>query len=129
MSQQHTFDAHHRARRLARWTLGAATLLGASLALAEPVLKTIEECVETGTTVVNLPASAGGSLSAAPCSGCPTLRLRFDAKTRYFIGKEQVSYTRFRESAAKGDLRLDLFYEPKTRTLSRLRIPAVGRVK
>ena len=56
---------------------------------------------------------------ANPCAGCPSLRLRLDAKTRFFIGKDQVAYARFREAAAKGDLRLDLYYEPKSRTLNR----------
>ena len=45
--------------------------------------------------------------------GLSALRLRFDGRTRYFVGKEQVTYAKLREAAAKGDLRLDLFYDPK----------------
>ena len=57
-------------------------------------------------------------------SGCASLRFKFDARTRYFVGSQAVNYTKFRQAAAKTDLRLDVFYEPKTRTLTRLRIPA-----
>ncbi len=82
------------------------------------------------------PASSGSPeppaarLSASQCSGCPSVRLSFNARTRYFIGRELVTYTKLREAAAKGDdLRLDLFYEPKTRNLTRLRLAAAGNDK
>lgn len=116
-------------RRRVRWLAAAIGALAIGTASAELRLETIEECLESGTRDVSLPGAAGGTLSASPCRGCPTLRLRFDANTRYFIGKEQVSYTRLREAAAKGDLRLDLFYEPKSRMLSRLRLAAAGGVQ
>jgi hypothetical protein len=113
----------------ARWIAAAAAVLVAGAAMAALPLKTIEECVETGTREVSLPGAAGGSLSASPCPGCPSLRLRFDARTRYLIGTQAVTYAQFREAAAKRDFRLDLFYEPKTRTLTRLRIPAAAGAK
>jgi hypothetical protein len=112
-----------------RWIAAAAALLVACAAGAALPLRTIEECVETGTRAVSLPGTAGGSLSASPCTGCPSVRLRFDARTRYLIGKQAVTYAKFREAAAKSGQRLDLFYEPKTRTLTRLRIPAAAGVK
>ncbi len=110
----------------------ATALLGALLAggaPAAPQNTTIEECLESGTRAVTLPGTPNGAVSANPCTGCPTLRLKLDARTRFFIGKEQVSYARLREAAAKGDLRLDLFYEPKTRSLSRVRLAAAGPAK
>jgi hypothetical protein len=115
-----------RGRRASWFAAAVIALASATAANAALPLKTIEECHETGTRAVSLPGVAGGTLSASTCVGCPTLRLQFDAKTRYFIGKEQVSYTKLREAAAKGDLRLDLFYEPNSRTLSRLRLAAAG---
>jgi hypothetical protein len=116
-------------RRRARWlasTIGALLIGTASAALP---LKTIEECLESGTDLVKLPGMAGGSLSASQCRGCPSVRLRFVARTRYFIGKEQVTYARLQEAAAKGDLQLDLFYDPKTLNLTRLRLVAAGNDK
>jgi len=113
-------------RRRAVWLAAAAAALVTAAAGAALPLKTIEECLESGTDLVRLPGVAGGSLAASQCRGCSSLRLRFDARTRYFIGKEPVTYARLREAAAKGDLRLDLFYDPKTRNLTRLRLAAAG---
>ena len=110
-------------------TLLAACALFAGAAFAAPPLKTVEECIETGTRAVSLPGVAGGSISATPCTGCTSLRLRFDAQTKYLVGKQAVNYTKFRQAAAKSDLQLDVFYDPKTRTVTRLRIPAVASVK
>jgi len=116
-------------RRRAVWLAAAIGALVTAAAGAALPLKTIEECLESGTDLVRLPGVAGGSLAASQCSGCPSVRLRFDARTRYFIGKEPVSYARLREAAAKGDLRLDVFYDPKTRNLTRLRLVAAGNDK
>lgn len=117
------------APRRAGWLAAAAGIVIANVAISAPQNQTIEECLETGTRAVNLPGSAGGSLSASTCTGCPTLRLSFDERTVYLIGKEQVSYTKFREAAAKGDLRLDVFFRPQTRVLTRLRLPPVRAEK
>lgn len=98
----------------------------AGAANAAPTLNSIEECLESGTKAVTLPSAARGTLSASPCAGCPTLRLQFDDATVYLVGKQQVTYAKFREAAARDDLRLDVFYKPQTRVLTRLRVPAVG---
>lgn len=98
--------------------------LAATGALAAPPLKAIEECLESGTELVELPGVAGGSLLARECRNCPSVRLHFDARTRYYIGKELVPYARLREAAAKGETRLYVFYRPGDRTLTRLRLAA-----
>lgn len=115
----------HAARRASLLATVAGILFAGAVAAA-PQLTTIEECLETGTEAVRLPGAASGTLSASPCTGCPTLRLSFNAATVYLVGKQQVSYTKFREIAAKDDLRLDIFYKPQTRVLTRLRVPAAG---
>ena len=116
-------------RRRAALIAAALGLALAGAAAAAPQLKTIEECVESGTRAVSLPGTASGTLSASPCTGCPTLRLAFDARTVYLVGKQRVTYAKFREAAAKDDLRLDVFYQPQTRVLTRLRVPAAGNGK
>jgi hypothetical protein len=128
MDDSKTSALNPAGRRIRRgaWLAAAASALATAAAGAALPLKTIEECLESGTTLVTLPGIAEGSLSARQCSGCPSLRLGFDADTRYYIGEEQVSYGTLREAAAKGDLRLDLFYEPKTRELTRVRLAAAG---
>jgi len=124
----HSFDglAGTIRRRRARWLAAAIGALAIGAASAAPQLGTIEECLESGTDLVSLPGVAGGSLSASQCRGCESFRLKFDQRTRYFIGKEPVTYAKLREAAAKGDLRLDVFYQPKTRILTRLRLAAAG---
>lgn len=121
--------ARATAPRNARWLLLAACALSAGAAVAALPLQTIEECIETGTESVRLPGTANGALSASACSGCPAIRLQFDPRTRYFVGTELVNYAKFLEASAKADLRLDVYYEPKSRTLTRLRIPAVASAK
>ena len=127
MNESNTSALNPAGRRFRRgaWLVAAGAFATAAAGAALP-LKAIEECLESGTTLVTLPGVAEGSLSARQCSGCPSLRLDFDADTRYYIGKEQVSYAMLRQAAAKGDLRLDLFYEPKTRELTRVRLAAAG---
>ena len=124
----HPTRSHHpyAARRLSGWLAAVAGLLIAAGAGAQGRLQTIEECLESGTELVQLPGVAGGSLSARECRGCPSLRLTFGRDTRYFIGEQQVPYARLREAAARGSLRLDVFYQPRTRTLTRLRLVAVA---
>jgi hypothetical protein len=116
-------------RSIRRLAFAAIATLAAGAALAAPQLQTIEECLESGSRAVSLPGIASGTVTANPCAGCPSLRLRLDAKTRFFIGKDQVAYARFREAAAKGDLRLDLYYEPKSRTLNRVRLATASAAK
>ena len=93
--------SRNRAREAPGWLLLAACALSAGAAAAALPLKTIEECIETGTKSVSLPGVAGGSLSASSCTGCASLRLKFDARTRYFVGSQAVNYTKFRQAAAK----------------------------
>ncbi len=113
--------------RRSRLRVAALAVLGAlaiTAADAGPRLGTIEECVESGTDLVALPGVPGGLLSARECATCETLRLKFDAKTRYFIGKEAVTYARLLAVARKGTTRIYVFYQPETRALTRLRLEA-----
>jgi hypothetical protein len=114
-----------RAPRSAAWLAAACALVAASSAGAQ-VLKSkpVTGGLESGTDLVTLPAQPSGSIAVRECRDCPSLRLEFDSSTRYFIGKEPVSYARLREAAAKGDLRLNVSYRLGTRTLTRLRLAA-----
>jgi hypothetical protein len=110
----------------AGWIAAAIGVLATAAASAQGPLKTVEECLESGTDLVTLPGVAGGSILARECRGCTSVRLEFDGRTRYFIGKEQVSYAQLREAAAREGLRLYVFYQPDTRTLTRLRLVAAA---
>jgi len=115
--------------RRAGWIAAAIGVLATAAAGAQVPLKTVEECLETGTDLVALPGVAGGTLSATQCRGCETLRLRFDPRTKYYVGTELVSYARLRELAGLGTVRLYVFYRPDTKILTRLRLVAVGKAK
>lgn len=115
--------------RRARWLAAALASLAAAGALAQGPLTTIEECLESGTTLVNLPATPGGTLTASECRDCQKFRLSFDARTRYYIGGDPVPYARLREAASKGELRLYVFYRPTDRTLTRLRLVAAANTQ
>lgn len=115
--------------RRAGWIATTIGVLVTAAAGAQAPLRTVEECLETGTDLVALPGAAGGTLSATGCRGCESLRLKFDQRTRYFIGKEQVPYARLREAASKGTVRLYVFYRPNDKTLTRLRLVAAGTAK
>ncbi|MEX1993366.1 MAG: hypothetical protein WD929_01795 [Steroidobacteraceae bacterium] len=108
----------------------ASGVLATALASAQGLpARYIEECLESGTELVTLPALAAGPLSASECRGCETRRLQFDRSTRYFIGKEAVSYARFRESASQTPRGLYVCYHPATRNITRLRMTATGNGK
>jgi hypothetical protein len=98
--------------------------LASATALAGSKLQTVEECLETGTDMVSLPGVPGGMLSAKACTACETHQLTFNQNTRYFIGQQAVSYARLRAAIGKGSTRLDLFYRPDNRVLTRVRLAA-----
>lgn len=123
ISSNKPFSAPGRLRRacLLAAALGA---LGAAQAFAGPPLGTIEECIESGTDLVSLPGTPGGTLAAKSCTACASLSLTFDQKTRYFIGDQAVPYNRLLAAARKGPTGLDVFYRPDTRVLTRVRLVA-----
>ena len=128
MSKIHTHASHRFGIRALPRALAAlaCSLLAAAGADAQVRSKGITGGLESGTTVVTLPATPSGSFLARECRDCPSIRVSFDSNTRYVIGDEQVTYTKFREAAAKGDIRLYVSYRLADRTLTRLRLAAAG---
>lgn len=116
-------------RRAGTLALAGSMLATAAATAQQLPMRYIEECLESGTELVTLPALAAGTVSASECRGCETRRLQFDRSTRYFIGKEAVSYARFRESASQNPRGLFVCYHPGTRNLTRLRMTATGNGK
>ena len=110
----------------ARASLLAVLLAGLVVApaMAQSRMKNIEQCIESSTEVVPLPAAAAGALTARECAACKSRLLKFDADTRYYIGDEPVSYARLRAAAIKNPTLLYVFYRTGTDTLTRLRLDA-----
>jgi hypothetical protein len=115
-----------RRRRNAAWVALACGMLVATSAVAQLRTKGITGGLESGTDLVTLPAAPRGSFLARECSDCPSIRVSFDANTRYFISDEPVTYAKLREAAGKGDIRLQVSYRLHDRTLTRLRLAAAG---
>jgi hypothetical protein len=118
-----------RGPRILRAMLVGALACGALVAAAAHAQKPtvgITGGLESGTTLVTLPATPSGSFLARECRDCPSIRVSFDANTRYVIGDQAVSYAKFREAAAKGDIRLYVSYRLADKTLTRLRLAAPG---
>lgn len=113
-------------RARARASLLAVLLAGLVVApaMAQSRMKNIEQCIESSTEVVPLPAVAAGTLTARECAACKSRLLKFDADTRYYIGDEPVSYARLRAAAIKNPTLLYVFYRTGTDTLTRLRLDA-----
>jgi hypothetical protein len=116
-----------RRAKSALWFAVACGLLLAVAANAGTRTKGITGGLESGTDLVTLPSSPGGSFLARECRDCPSIRVSFDSNTLYLIGDEPVTYAKFREAASKGDLRLHISYRLTDRTLTRLRLPAAGK--
>ena len=121
---QTRFTSDRFASRLMLATLVslACSSLVAGAADAQVRAKALTGGLESGTTLVTLPAAPTGSLLVRKCRGCPSIRVRFDAGTRFLIGDEEVPYAKFREVAAGGDIRLDVSYRLPDLTLTRLRL-------
>src|SRR5688572_5773808 len=102
----------------------ACRVLVAAGADAQVRSKGITGGLESGTTLVTLPATPSGSFVARECSECRSIRVSFDANARDVIGDEQVSCAKFRGAAAKGEIRLYVSYRLSDRTLARLRLAA-----
>lgn len=123
---------HASKRRIGTLTLPgvvialACGLFAAASADAQVRTKGITGGLESGTTLVTLPATPSGSFLARECRECPSIRVSFDAATRFVIGDQQVSYSQFRDAASKGDVRLYISYRLSDRTLTRLRLAAAG---
>ena len=115
--------ASKRVARIAVLACGVLVVAGAN---AQKPTKGITGGLESGTTLVTLPATPSGSFLARECRECPSIRVSFDENTRYVIGDEQVSYAKFREAASKGDIRLYVSYRLSDQTLTRLRLAAAG---
>ena len=119
-----TILAGVRGRRNAAWVALACGMLVATSAIAQLRTTGITGGLESGTDLVTLPATPRGSFLARECRECPSVRVSFDANTRYFIGKESVTYATLREAAGKGNIRLYVSYRLDDRTLTRLRLAA-----
>ena len=92
----------------------------ASAAWSQATLISNETGVETSTEFVSVPGSGYGPWSFAPCAGCESIVLRLADTSQYYVGKQAVPLATLRKYAARGASHLDVFYETKSRHVTRL---------
>ena len=115
-----------RVHRLLPFILGV-TLAGVALPAAA-ALKVIEQAIETSTFVVSLPDGHTGSIAVKPCKQCKPLLLRLTPKSRFLVSGAQVPYSEFVALArGAGEHGLDIFYDGKSGTITRLLMNDVRR--
>ena len=101
--------------------IATMVLCGAApAAWSQATMISYETGVEASTEFVSVPGSAYGPWSFAPCAGCESIVLRLDEKSQYFVGKQAVPLATLRKYAARGASHLDVYYETKSRHVTRL---------
>ena len=98
--------------------LGIAALLAAAGAGA--TLRIVEQAIETSTLSTSLPDDESGSLAVSACNGCKPVLLQLSSKSQFFVGKTPVTYAQLRAAAGVAARQLNVFYDAKGRTITRL---------
>jgi hypothetical protein len=95
---------------------------------AKPGLKIVEQAIETTTFVVSLPDADNGSLAVKSCVQCKPVVLRLTPRSTFQLGSSPVKYREFL-ALARGsrDQALNIYYDGKTGTITRLRMNGVQR--
>lgn len=98
----------------------AALATGATLQ-ASAQLRAFELAVEAPANTAVLPSGPASTLVVTPCTGCKPLSLPASARSRYFVGNEQVTLTELkRQLATRPKAMLLIFYRKESRELSRV---------
>jgi hypothetical protein len=106
--------------------LGLAMTDSASAQAPKGQLKAVELAIEASAESVLLPSDAPGNLIVTACAKCNPVSLLATSRSQYFIGRSQVQLADLRrEMAARPGATVVVFYDGKTRELTR--VVASGR--
>ena len=78
----------------------AAMLLIALPAGARPMNTVTEDGHELVATMLTLPSTASGTLSIQGCTACQRQTMTLSSDTRFYVGKEEVTYATLKELLA-----------------------------
>lgn len=113
--------------RLLPLLLGVA-LAGGSFEAPAAALKIVEQAIETSTFVVSLPDGSNGSMAVKSCTQCKPVLLRLTPRSTFLVGGARVQYSEFLALArGSGDQGLNIFYDRKSGTITRLLMNGVRR--
>lgn len=84
-------------------------------------LRMVELAIETSLDRTVLPSGPNSTLVVTPCGGCEAMALPATARSRYFLGREQVSLTEFkRRLETRPKAMLVVLYRKDSREISRI---------
>lgn len=116
-------------------SLWFAVLLLSLASPARAVLKDIEQAYELAPAAVRVPTVSEGNLTLFPCAKCPPVSLRVTPATAWFTAvppgraTSQDEFLKImRKAAANRQTLIYVYYEPRTRRVTRLVLdaPAAG---
>jgi hypothetical protein len=104
----------------------ATMLAAAGAAAAEPfVPQTIEEGLESDTSMVLLPSSVYGTLTFLACTTCAAAPLRLTPATQFFIGAKAATLTAVsRLMGPSNPTAMVIFFKPGTSNVTRIVVSA-----
>lgn len=78
---------------------------------------------ETSTLTTPVPDDANGSLQVRDCSTCPLTLVRLNPRSRFKIGRDEVTFDEFRSFVRKfGDRYLHVDYDDESKAVIRLQV-------
>jgi hypothetical protein len=89
-------------------------------AWSQATLVSLEDGVEASTAAVSLPESVPARWSFRACPSCTLMNVDVDERTEFFIGRQAVSFAVLQKYAARGAAGLDIFFDPKTKRVTRV---------
>jgi hypothetical protein len=99
---------------------GAVTCASAQKALNE--IQTVNLVLEAPSGLVILPSDIGGSVTMAPCAGCPPKNFPVTASSKFFLRQNEVTLADLRAAiAGRPDVLLGVAYSIKTGEIVRIR--------
>ncbi len=110
----------HRHGRAALTAILAAMACG--LALAEPKVIVVDECVESSADLQLRSIADAGRIDIRLCETCGFTRLTLDADTRFLIGRTAVNFPDWLAAAKAAEAPVQLCFQPQTRVVTRLKV-------
>ncbi len=80
----------------------------------------VEQGIESSTSDLRLPENSNGYILVRSCSECVELTLSLSAGTRYLVNGEPVEYKDFRRLSRTPGNGLDIFYDPESKSVTRM---------
>lgn len=103
------------------FTLMIASLLINDIALAAGRMRSLEDAIETSSSLVTLPSSDAGSLYFRNCASCNENPLRFSKASKVFLGRDEVSLQSLNKEITDGrEHFIMVFYRPDERLVTRI---------